>query len=293
MSKEVSFESQDHPAPEFWAALARNEMSGDEDALHLHLGLCRRCLAIYASFVEQGLDTSLHAEMPPEAWVSQGLAVPQTTRASQPRGTPRRLWLAAAIPAMAAAIVVALLLFKTSPHEDLIPPTLTAALVSELRADSQGSLLYADDLAPEPRGTRGTPDPGSASSSLDRLLELYEAHPSNPDIAAWLIAGYLATNQLRNADPFLRESLARYPEDPRFLNLAAILAYKRNSLGEAEADLRAAAARERNATVLVNLAVVRRQEGEESEAQALFKEVLTRFPDSPLQPYVRELASPR
>jgi tetratricopeptide (TPR) repeat protein len=192
---------------------------------------------------------------------------------------------------MAVLVVVALLLSKRSSHEDLIPPTLTAPLESELRADSQGSLLYADELAPEPRGTRGTPDPGGASSSLDRLLELHQSHPSNPDVAAWLISGYLATNQLRNADPFLRESLARYPDDPRFLNLAAILAYKRNSLDEAEADLRKAAARERNATVLVNLAVVRRQEGDEREAQALLKEVLTRFPDSPIQPYVRELAA--
>lgn len=291
VTKEASFETQDHPAPELLASLARNEMSGDEESLRIHLGLCRRCMAVYAGFVEQGLNASLRAEMPPQAWVDQALAVPQTTRSSRARGAARRLWLAAAIPAMAAAIVVALFLSKESIHQDTIPPSLKAALASELRADSQGSLLYADDLAPEPRGTRGTPDPDGASSSLDRLLELHRSHPSNPDVAAWLISGYLAANQLRNADPFLREALVRFPDDARFLNLNAILAYKRNSLGEAEADLRKAAARERNATVLVNLAVVRRQEGDESEAQALFKEVLTRFPDSPIQPYVRELAS--
>ena len=290
VTKEVSFETQDHPAPDLLAALARNETSGGEDALRLHLGLCRRCMAIYAGFVDQGLDTSLHAQMPPETWVEQGLAVPHTTRSWQSGRTSRGRWLAAAIPAM-AAIVVALFLSKESTHQDTIPPSLKAALANELRADSQGSLLYADDLAPEPRGTRGTPDPGGASSSLDRLLELHRSHPSNPDVAAWLISGYLATNQIRNADPFLREALARYPDDARFLNLSAILAYKRNSLGEAEADLRKAAALERNAAVLVNLAVVRRQEGDEGEAQALFKEVITRFPDSPLQPYVRELAS--
>jgi len=243
-------------------------------------------MAIYAEFVEQALGETRGTA--PQAWLDTGIALPQTSRSVQPRSRRRNLkWAWGA--AVACAVVLAVLFFTKGHGPESVPSSLQAALVPALRADSQGSLVYGDDVPPEPRGVRGNTSGRSFSPDFDKLLDIHRAYPSDAEATYWVIAAYLATNQLRNADPFLREALEQFPNDPRFQNLAAILAYKENRLQDAELDLRNAAAKERNATALVNLAIVRRQQGDENEAQTLLGEAQSRFPDSALSQYIREL----
>ena len=288
---EVSFNLPDHPPALTLASLARGELSENErETQARHLARCRRCMAIFAEFVEQSLGNDPPAA--PRAWLDQGMALPQSTRdrvASAPR---QRNWKWAWGTALLSGVALALIFLAKIHAPEAVPRALQATLIPELRADSQGSLVYADDVPPEPRGVRGSTG-SSSSAGLDELLEIYRARPSDAEAAYWLIATYLATNQLRNADPFLREAMDKFPNDSRFLNLAAILAYKENRLQDAEHNLRNAAAKERNATVLVNLAIVRRQQGDEAGAEALLGEAQSRFPNSALSKYIHELAADR
>jgi tetratricopeptide repeat protein len=284
---ETSMNPSDHPAALTLASLARGELEDNErETCALHLAHCRRCMAIYAEFVEQALGEG--QERVPPGWLDQALTIPEPGRGSAPP-RPRPLKWAWGV-ALLCIMGLALLVFTKAHRPESIPNALEAALLPGLRADSQGSLVYGDNVAPEPRGVRGNANGDASASNLERLLEIYRSHPSDAEVAYWVVSTYLATNQLRNADPFLREALERFPNDARFLNLAAILAYKENRLADAERNLRNAAAKERNATVLVNLAMVRRQQGDENEAEALLSEAQSRFPDSALSPYIRELA---
>src|SRR5262245_52942803 len=229
---EASFEPPDHPPPLLWAALARGEITDTEKASYAsHLAQCRRCMAVYAEFTVQVLGEP-QATVPP-SWVDRAMTIPQPDeREAKPRPKKRRVrWAWGA--ALASVVVLGLVLVNRTRAPDSVPDALQSALSAELRADSQGSLVYGDQLPPEPRGVRGSS--GDDNSTLDELLKMYRAHPSDPETAYWLVSTYLAHNQLRNADPFLREALRNFPEDPRFLNLAAILAYKENRLDNAEA----------------------------------------------------------
>ena len=282
---EASFEPPDHPPALIWASLARGEIpERDKEAYANHLARCRRCMALYTEFVEQVIGK--HPDTVPPDWINRAMAVPRPAGDStktQARKRPLK-WAWGAV--LAFGIVLAVFFLNRGHTPDSIPATLRSTLAAELRADSQGSLVYGDDLAPEPRGVRGSsPD---ENSGVEELLEIYRARPLDPEAAYWLVSAYLARNQLRNAGPYLREALQAFPGDPRFLNLAAILAYQENRLEDAETSLRQAAAKNRNATVLVNLALVRRQQGDETEAQSLLNEALSRFPDSPLSAYIRE-----
>jgi len=287
---EANFEPPNHPSALMWAALARGEIAEEEKNKYAqHLAQCRRCMAVYAEFVEQSLGEGYGAV--PTAWVDHALTIPQASVGKRSR--PRRInvkWAWGAV--LASLLVLTMVLVTKSRTRDAIPDALQSALAADLRADSQGSLVYGDALPPEPRGVRGAgPNPSAETARLERLLEMYRERPRDPVIAYWLVSAYLANNELRNADAFLRESLSTYSSDSRFLNLAAILAYKENRLADAEGYLRTAMTMNRNATVLVNLALVRRQQGDETEAQSLLNEVQFRFPDSALSPYVRALAA--
>ena len=281
-----------HPPPEALAALARSELSNEGRASQAaHLARCRRCMAIYAGFVEASLESSLSEVRVPSEWKEEALRLQKPTSGNSRTWTRTRA-LTGSVAAALVVVAVTWFFWGRSPERGSIPSSIQTPLTAQLRADSQGSLLYDADLAPNPRGVRGSASSEeAATASLPHLLELQDEHPSDPEIGYWLVSGYLATNQLRNADPFLRENLSRFPQDARFLNLAAILAYKRNNLEEAETLLRRALVMERDPAILVNLAIVRGQAGDAMESKTLLGEVESRYPDSVLLPYVRDIAS--
>jgi hypothetical protein len=264
------------------------------EALRHHLSGCRRCAAVYAEFLEGTFrrDTGAIPKAPAD-WIRAGerIAAPHPLPRVIPRVRHRR-WVegGAALLAVAAAMVIVVV--SRPERGDAIPSSLRSALERQLQHDAQGSLLYADDLPPRRRGIRGNGSQSLTAADLERLVALYNRRPPQADAAFWLVAGYVGTNQLGNADPYLRESLDRFPRDPRFHNLAGIVAYKRNQLAEAEGHVRGALNLERDLTYLVNLALLRREQGAEGEATTLLEEAATRFPEADLRPFRSSPAAP-
>ena len=289
-------EASEHPAPEVLAALAAPGSSAlERDRLAGHLSRCDRCMGIYAEFVHMHLSRFADAEVahPPPHLIQLGMAVASPRPASRARGFQllrlRRLGPALAISTVGLAAV---LIWRTAAPTR--PPDLSMelrqVLAEQMRHDSQGGLLYSDALMPSDAGIRGPGNADAAQPDLEQLVQRYNRDAPSADVAYWLVSGFLATNQLRNADPYLRESLQRFPSDMRFQNLAAILAYKQDQPAAAESRLRAAVAADRSAVALVNLAIVRRQQGFQGEANALLQEVTTRFAGTAIAAYARSLA---
>ena len=284
--------SSEHIAVEELASLSEPGSAADP-AIVAHLARCPRCVAIYAEFARTRAHF-LHdpeAEMPPADLIQRGMDIPVPAVPSRAviSGRSRQWWL----PAAAVLATVALIwLWPTSSHQPpAVPPDLQTRLSERMRSDSYGGLLYEDSLLPLPSQMRGL---GGDSSEAD-LSVLLRSHRSaeTPDaeVDYWLIAGLLATNRQRDADSYIRQSLDRFPDDARFLNLAAILAYKRSDLQLAEKELRAALEHDRSATLLLNLALVLTEAGRSAEAAALLSEFIEGHPSSPAILLARERAS--
>lgn len=286
-------ESSEHPTPDELAQLAAPENDPPQlEQLVGHLSTCAHCMGIYAEFVRAHAAIAADPQVtrPSAELIQMGMAV--ATAAPARRGfQTRRRWL---VPAMtlASALVVALVMIlrpAAPPSAPSLSAGLHEALAVHVRHDSWGGLLYTDALMPQDAGIRGPTTPTAAQPDLQQLIELYNRDEGSADVAYWLVAGFLATNQVRSADPYLRESLQRFPSDTRFRVLAAILSYKRDELAAAEQHLRAAVLADRSSVALLDLAIVRRQQGFEGEADALLQEVQTRFQGTPIASYAGEL----
>jgi tetratricopeptide (TPR) repeat protein len=236
-------------------------------------------LAIYAEFARAHVRYALPslADTPPMHLLERAHAIPlQSTGVARTR--PRWCWPAVA----AAAAGVTAAFFATwqvlDRRESSLSSDARSAIALQLRQSSHGGLLYAGDLTPEPRGIRG--DWPSTAVDLAALSAALDPEKGSPDTAFWLIAALLADEQPREVDVYLRAALARFGDDARFHNLAAIHAYKASRLDEAESQLREALRLTRDPAYLVNLASVLEEEGRVAEAMPLWDEV-RRLPDAP------------
>jgi Tfp pilus assembly protein PilF len=144
----------------------------------------------------------------------------------------------------------------------------------------------------------GTEDAAPASSPLYRsgfvavdetiasaLAQLTRAYrdDANPEIAHWLISGFLATGELEQARLFAQDARLRFSEDARFLVLDAIVAYRSEEFDRAERLLQAALdAEPNNGAALLNLALVQYETGRVDSARRTLELVRTQFPGSPL-----------
>lgn len=261
---------------------------GASDAgLLRHLAACPRCLAVYGEFLaaRRRWFTDPAVQTPNPELVQVGLAIGAPAPPARPRRARHTLSIAArpAAALLAAASLAVLVLSDTPrwPSASRIEDGQRQLLGDRMREDSHGGLLYGDDLIPRAPGVRGAGTNPAVRSALGEILDRYERAPSG-DAAYWLVGGLLASGRTRDAEPYLRESLAAFPEDSRLWNLAAILAYKSNDLAGAEGHLRSALRLERSAAALVNLAIVRSQQGFEDESQDLLLEARGKFPGSPL-----------
>jgi tetratricopeptide (TPR) repeat protein len=228
-------------------------------------------MGIYSEFVQLRSDLLLSnpGESVPETWLADGLRVPRR-RTLSGRQVPGRILVAAT--AVAAVLILPLGVRQWQNHRD------RQTLARELRADAQGSLLYSEDLLPIARGVRGSARSEDARRLVAELAGRYERGRRSDDDVFWLVAGFLAQNDLNNADAYLRESLSRSPADHRLHTLAGILAYKRNDLASAGTHLERAVDLQRSAGNLLNLAIVRRAEGQAVEARRLTAEALELSP---------------
>jgi tetratricopeptide (TPR) repeat protein len=298
-----------HIAPDVLAAMADPAGSGScDDRIAAHLAACRHCMAVYAEFSRAHVGHALAAEAAPDDLVERGKAI-----ASGPRGLePGRAWQrvpaagrADPLPAMrrarrgrlvpalvAGAACAALVVWQGGwlAPRPAVAPDLQHAISERLRDDSYAGLVYTRALVPRARETRG-PSAAATGADLTPLTTAFTARPGSAEVAFWLVAAMLAEGRLRDVREYLDLSRARFATDPRFHNLAAILAYKRSELPMAEAELRRALAIERDAAYLVNLARVLEEQGRAAEAEPLWAEVLVRHADAPIAAVARARGS--
>lgn len=247
-----------------------------------HLAACRHCLAVYTEFVEvrSAMVSTPGIPEPSSRWIRRGLAVAQAsprlgTVVDKPRRRPA--WQLPLAGMAAAALVVvatfAIERFGLERKRDRI--------AVQARADSEGGLLYADNLPPSLRGVRGSSNDAGVDAILAEMTVRYHDGTRSPDDAFWLVAGFLSRNDLGNADAYLRDVLILFPGDERLHNLSAILAFKRNDLEAAASHLKAAISIRESSAHLYNLAVVRLEAGDSSASALLVERVRSGFPGSP------------
>jgi tetratricopeptide (TPR) repeat protein len=244
-----------------------------------HLAVCRRCMAIYAEFVH--IRAAHHSPgglpVPPTEWIQRGLAA----------GTVKRLGPLSLIHgrfarrfALAAAAAVFCLVGGAWSVDRVRLQHDHERLAARLQEDSFGGLLYSEAFEPVPSGVRGTPSGSGTDEALADLARRSRNGPRTTEDAFWLVAGFLAHNDLDNADAYLRAARRLPADDSRLTTLAGILAYKRNDLPTAAAILKAAVEQERSATNLYNLSMVLEALGDQPGAAALTGEIKQRFPGS-------------
>src|SRR5262245_51101431 len=276
-----------HVTPELLAALTEPGASiPDEGSVASHLAVCRHCMAVWSEFVRARTQFSLRsdADMPPDSLlaVAKRIAPPSPARSAPATGLATHRRVVAALMSLAAAI---LFLVLTEPRPALDPDMVHH--VSEILREDSGGIVYASELAPVMRGTRGS-EQGPEDAELDLLVKLHAEHPKSAEVAWWLVAAHLAENRKREADLYLQNALQQFPEDARFHNLAAILAYRRDDLQAAERELRKARAMEPSPAVLINLATVLKEQGHPDEAEALLTEVVRNYPGEPVTDLARK-----
>jgi Flp pilus assembly protein TadD len=212
----------------------------------------------------------------------------------------RRSWAPVLGTAAAALVLITALavwqpgqMKHDSAYADLLPPLQQAVAIASM----QGSILIpggeASASTTSPMHRAGNVAQNEIiASSLNRLSGVYYENPGNPDIAHWLISGYLATGQLDNADLFVVDARRRFPSDIRFLVLEALIAYRLDDMDRAERMLQTAVANyPAYGPALVNLGLVQYEQGQLESARRTFETVRVQFAGSPLEERANALIS--
>jgi len=129
------------------------------------------------------------------------------------------------------------------------------------------------------------------SSALTELARVYR-EDADPDVAHWLISGFLATGDVESAGIYVHDARFQFPDDTRFLVLDAIVAYRSSEMDRAERLLHTALDSDpHNGAALLNLALVQYEMGQWDSARHTLQLVRSQFPGSPLEARASTLIS--
>ena len=146
-----------------------------------------------------------------------------------------------------------------------------------------GAEAVAASTVPEFRSGRATASE-HVSQALTSLAEAYRDEDTPPEVAHWLISGFLAVGELESARLYSEDSRRRYPGDERFVILEAIVAYRSNDMKRAERLLQMALRdNPRNGAALLNLGLVQYEQGQFDVARQTLETVRQEFAGSPLE----------
>lgn len=275
--------------------------------LREHLRMCPECASAYTDTLRYRAiweaDASLFRAS--DELVELARRVPERsmeTAHREPRAVPSfwRSWVPA-LGGVAAVIALVAAAWLWMPgkflHNDgyaaLLPPLQQAVVVASMEGSIviPGGESAAGTTTPQYRaGTVAQDD--IIAASLDRLADVYNEAPGNPDVAHWLISGYLATGQLDNADLFVVDARRRFPSDIRFIVLEALIAYRLDDMDRAERLLQTAVtANPAYGPALVNLGLVQYERGQIDAARRTFETVRVQFAGSPLEERANALIS--
>ncbi len=298
-----------HLTDEQLAALADDSMTETDRALLIeHVRSCNPCHDGYLDAVRYRaiLLTDASVFRAPDGIVrlARSIAKPGASYDSverHPRAEARRRWFSAPTLAGAALATVALAAVVMWQSGIRIGGNRYAIYFSPLQQAAASASAEGSIVLP------GTEDATAVTSSLHRsgfvaadetiaaaLSQLTRAYreDANPEVAHWLISGYLATGELEQARVFTQDARLRFSEDARFLVLDAIVAYRSEEFDRAERLLQAALdAEPGNGAALLNLALVQYETGRIDSARRTLELVRSQFAGSPLEARAETLIS--
>ncbi len=297
-----------HLTDEQLAALADASMPAADRALLIeHVRSCTSCHESYLDAVRYRAillaDASVFRAPDPMMRLARSIAksgnVGYDAVERHPRARSRRWFATPALAGAAVAVIAiaAVVLWQSgrlggNRYEPYFSPLQQAAV----SASVEGSIVIP-----------GTEDAAATTSSAYRsgfvapdetiaaaLAQLKKAYKddANPEVAHWLISGYLATGDLEQARLFAEDARLRFSDDARFLVLDAIVAYRSEEFDRAERLLQAAIeADPQNGAALLNLALVQYESGQVESARRTLELVRSQFPGSPLEARAETLIS--
>ena len=314
-------ENQSHLGALDIARLLGGTLEESERAKHIaHLQICRRCVESYLDYAaEMGFQrvggphtVSTRTVGGPAATKGLPRAKDGAPRASDSsgEGAARRVGRSgsrarAAAVAIAVVVVTAALWYgaqrlgwqrHTGVSAEVLRPIELAAgeftRVGEVVLPGGESFIGAD--GPVFRSLNGRAGQ-LLSSSLKMLVEEFLDGSRSPDVAYWLVAGYLSSGNLRTASVYITTARERFPAEPRLKILDAAVAYFRADFARSEILLRdviASGVDDPLAGIAeVDLALVLRDQGRNAEARKLLLSVASRRDIGPLAQRGRDLAA--
>lgn len=271
----------DHLPPDVLARLADQDWSQLSPAQRRHLAACAVCrdaLVEAAGTVGAFRDTPTGPAAPP------GLTARIVASTSGRRQARRRRWTTAATVLPAAAVLLVVLL--AGRPDDSVPSHLIDPVRLALAGVAEAELVFPG-VAGESSTTaafRGRGDDEALRAAVRDLGAAYRDHPERPELAQWLVGGYLALDDLPSAHVFVDDALRRHRGHGALLAAAGIVAYRQGNDVRADSLLTAAiAAGHDGPDIQFNLAVVHLSLGRPHEAVTILRR-LADDPDQQLSP---------
>jgi tetratricopeptide (TPR) repeat protein len=274
----------------------------DRARVRVHLECCEGCREAYRYAVRyRGMHNGVPADDAPSIQAlraAKAIAERDYLRTNANRRGTRR-WVAGLGPAgravLTAAVVVVFVLAVVwlrpismdgdfDLHSEALFP-ITDAMVTASQRNPLVLPGVQQELGVVPATLRSGPVTVTRrlDNSLSRLALAYNAGSLSGDEAQWLIGGYVATGQIANARIFIEDARERYPEDTDLVVLEGILAYGADDLERAAALFESVLEEdEGDAVAAFNLAVVKEEAGETSDARDWFERVRDLASGSPL-----------
>jgi tetratricopeptide (TPR) repeat protein len=296
-----------HLTDEQLAALADDSMSEADRALLIeHVRSCNACHDSYLDAIRYRAillaDATVFRAPDEMVRLARSIAKPGASYDSverHPRAEKRpRRWELFAGLAAAVLTITSVALWQSGiriggNRYDLYISPLQQAAAS---ASAEGSIVLPG--TEEAASTTSTlhrsglvPVDETIASALSQLARAYR-DDANPEIAHWLISGFLATGDLEQASLFAQDARLRFSGDARFLVLDAIVAYRSEEFDRAERLLQAALdAEPQNGAALLNLALVQYETGRTESARRTLELVRSQFPGSALEARAETLIS--
>lgn len=271
------------------AAIVDGSRELNEGETH-HLANCDRCAALYAELLSDratwlGDRSSLTVD---DDLVRDGLAVAGRTSAEGGGRSAGRRFMTQPRMVAASSLVVLLLVAglwwmpRDADHPKAVLNSIDG-IEERLVRDSASGLAFVVDGFSGSVVQRNGVDAAGMEDALVQLSDYYNNDAMRPDIAYWLIAGYLSTGQLSNAKAYVEEALVVFPDEARLMMLAGMLAYKQSDLMTAERYLVQSLELDPNDDVArFNLAVVLLDSGHLDLGLLLLDEVVTNHSGSSL-----------
>jgi thioredoxin-like negative regulator of GroEL len=299
-----------HLTDEQLAALADDSMSESDRALLIeHVRSCNACHDSYLDSIRYRAillaDASVFRAPDEMIRLARSIAKPAKSSvgydAVERHARARSRWFAPPVLAGAAIAVMAIAAIALwqsgvriggNRYEPYFSPLQQAAV----SASVEGSIVLpgTEDAAAmtSPLHRSGiVASDANIAAALSQLKRAYR-EDANPEVAHWLISGFLATGDLEQARLFAEDARLRFSDDARFLVLDAIVAYRSDELDRAERLLQSALeADPQNGAALLNLALVQYETGQVDSARRTLELVRSQFPGSPLEARAQTLIS--